>query len=66
VGDDETEKPQGCDPLHKLAITMNVSVTIELSIPAIEKHWQQMQRTAGILTDSKRSVQVSQPAGNPK
>ncbi len=45
---------------------MNVSVKIDLSVPAAEKHWRQMQRAAEYLTDSKSSVQVSQPVGNPK
>ena len=45
---------------------MNLSVTIELTVPAVEKHWRQMERIAEVLTDSKGSVLVTQPAGNPK
>ena len=45
---------------------MNVSVTIDLTVPANKKHRRQMQQTAEILTDSRASVQVSQPAENPK
>jgi len=45
---------------------MNVSVTVDLTVPANKKHWRQMQQTAEILTDSRGSVQVSQPADNPK
>src|SRR5689334_19298643 len=45
---------------------MNVSVTIQLSVPAAVKHWRQMQQIAASLTDSKESIQVSQPAGEPK
>ncbi len=45
---------------------MNVSVTLELSVPAAEKHWRQMRQEAELLTNCQSSVQVSQPAGNPK
>ncbi len=45
---------------------MNVSVTVKLSVPAVEKHWRQMRQEAELLTNGKSSVQVSQPAGNPK
>jgi len=45
---------------------MNVSVTIDLSILAVEKHWRQIQLAAEQLTNAKESVQVSQPANNPK
>lgn len=44
---------------------MNVSVTIDLAVPAVEKHWGQMERIAEVLTDARDSVQVSQPADNP-
>lgn len=45
---------------------MKVFVTIDLTVPALEKHWQQMRGAARVLTDAKDSVQVSQPADNPK
>ena len=45
---------------------MNVSVRIDLTVPALEKHWQQMRRAAGVLTNEKSSVQVAQDANNPK
>jgi len=45
---------------------MKVSVTIDLSVPAVKKHWRQMELAAAVLTDSRSSVQVSQPAGNRK
>jgi len=44
---------------------MNVSVTIDLSVLAVEKHWRQIQLAAEQLTNAKESVQVSQPANNP-
>ena len=45
---------------------MNVSVTIDLLVLAVEKHWRQIQLAAEKLTNAKESVQVSQPANNPK
>jgi len=45
---------------------MKVSVTIDLSVPAVKKHWRQMEWAAAFLTDSRSSVRVSKPAGNPK
>ena len=45
---------------------MKVSVTIDLTIPALGKHWQQMRGAEEVLADAKDSVQVSQPAGEPK
>ena len=45
---------------------MQVSVTIDLTVPALKKHWGQMRGAARVLTDAKNSVQVSQPAGYPK
>ena len=45
---------------------MNVSVTIDLLVLAVEKHWRQIQLAAEQLTNAKESVQVSQPANNPK
>lgn len=45
---------------------MKVTVTIDLTVPALEKHWQQMRRAAVVVTDAADSVEVSQPAGNPK
>ena len=45
---------------------MKVSVTIDLTVPALKKHWGQMRGATRVLTDAKNSVQVSQPAGNPK
>src|ERR1035441_7354778 len=45
---------------------MKVTVTIDLTVPALKKHWRQMRKAARVLTDAKNSVQVSQPAGNPK
>ena len=48
------------------AFTMKVTVTIDLTVPALKKHWRQMRGAATVLTDAKNSVQVSQPAGSPK
>jgi hypothetical protein len=45
---------------------MKVTVTIDLTVPALKKHWRQMRGAARGLTDAKKSVQVSQPAGDPK
>src|ERR1035438_1682528 len=45
---------------------MKVTVTIDLTVPALKKHWRQVRGAARALTDAKNSVQVSQPAGNPK
>src|ERR1035441_4006490 len=45
---------------------MKVTVTIDLTVPALKKHWRQMRKAARVLTDARNSVQVSQPAGNPK
>ncbi len=45
---------------------MKVTVTIALTVLALEKHWRQMRGAAEVLTDAKNSVQVSQPAGKPK
>ena len=42
------------------------TVTIALTVPALKKHWRQMRGAARVLTDAKNSMQVSQPAGNPK
>lgn len=45
---------------------MKVSVTIDLTVPAQEKHWAQMRRAATILTDAASSVEVTQPSDHPK
>jgi hypothetical protein len=45
---------------------MKVAVTIDLTVPALKKHWRQMRGAAGVLTDAKNSVQMFQPPGNPK
>jgi hypothetical protein len=45
---------------------MKVTVTIDLTVPALRKHWRQMRVAAKVLTDAKNSVQVSQPVGSPK
>jgi hypothetical protein len=45
---------------------MKVFVTIDLAVPALKKHWRQMRGAVRVLTDAKKSVQVSQSAGNPK
>jgi hypothetical protein len=44
---------------------MKVTVTIDLTVPALKKHWRQMRGAAEALTDAKDSVQVFQPAGEP-
>ena len=45
---------------------MTASVTITLTVPAVEKHCQQMRHAAQALTDVQRSIEVSQSAENPK
>ena len=45
---------------------MKVTVTIDLTIPALKKHWEQMRGAARFLNHAKTSVRVSQPPGNPK
>src|SRR5258708_7058107 len=45
---------------------MTASVTIKFTVPAAEKHLGQMQKAAGLLTDSQSSVEVFQPADDPK
>jgi hypothetical protein len=45
---------------------MIVSVTIAFRVPVGEKHLQQMRQAAAVLTNLKSSVQISQPAGDPK
>ena len=45
---------------------MIVSVTIKFGIPVSEKHHRQMQQAAEALTDSRSSVQISQPDGDAK
>jgi hypothetical protein len=45
---------------------MKVSVTIDLSVAAQEKHVAQMRSAACFLTDDPGSVQVSCPPGSPK
>jgi hypothetical protein len=45
---------------------MKVTVTIDLTVPALRKHWRQMRGAAMVLTDAKNSVRVFQPAGQPK
>ena len=47
-------------------LTMTASVTITLTVPAVEKHWQQMRHAAHALTDVQSSIEVSQSAENPK
>jgi hypothetical protein len=47
-------------------IIMKVTVTIDLTVSALKKHWRQMDGAARVLTDAKKSVRVSQPAGKPK
>lgn len=55
-----------CAHREAFAITMKVFVTIDLTVPALKKHWRQMHGASRVLTDAKNGVQVSQPAGNPK
>ena len=45
---------------------MIASVTIKFTVPAGEKHLAQMRKAAGFLTDSQSSVEVLQPADDPK
>ena len=45
---------------------MKVTVTIDLTVPALKKHWRQMRGAREALTDARDSVQVSQAAGKPK
>ena len=52
--------------VNSFATTMKVTVTIDLASPALKKHWRQMRGAALALTDAKDSVQVFQPAGQPR
>jgi len=45
---------------------MRASVTITLTIPAAEKHWQQMRRAAQALTHLRDSIEVSAFPGDRK
>jgi hypothetical protein len=45
---------------------MTASVTITLTIPAADRHWQQMRRAAQALTDVQSSIEVSQSPDDPK
>ena len=47
-------------------VTMTASVTITLTVPAVEKHCRQMRLAAHALTDVPSSIEVSQAAENPK
>jgi hypothetical protein len=45
---------------------MTASVTITLTVPAGDKHRQQMRRAAQALTDVQSSIELSESAGEPK
>jgi len=45
---------------------MDVRVTIDLSVAAQEKHFEQMRAAAFYLTADKSSVRVSHPSDDPK
>ena len=45
---------------------MTASVRIKFTVPAGEKHLNQMRKAATFLTDSENSVEVLQPADDPK
>jgi hypothetical protein len=45
---------------------MPVRVTVDLSIDAQDKHFEQMRAAASYLTDDKSRVQVSHPSDDPK
>jgi hypothetical protein len=62
-GNMRSHEVEAADPL---AIIMKVTVTIDLTVSALKKHRRQMRMAASLLTDAKKSVRVSQPAGKPK
>jgi hypothetical protein len=50
---------------RRICGTMNVSVTIKLTVPAAAKHFQQVREATAGLTDSRGSVEVVQLPGDP-
>jgi hypothetical protein len=45
---------------------MTVSITVAFTVPAVEKHRQQMQQAAQSLTNAKNSVEILQHTGESK